>query len=125
MEGLAIFHTPSAISHQPLAITAASASEHASGRYRPPAQLHFADDVFLRHHAPVTAVGAVVAVIAHYEVVTLGNHLRAPVVVAAEFAGHVVVFERDVVHVDAAIDDPDRVALFGNHALDERLLGIE
>ena len=50
---------------------------------RPPADLHLADDVLLRHHAPVPAVGAVVAVVAHHEVVALGNHLRPPVVVAA------------------------------------------
>src|SRR5262252_7238097 len=33
----------------------------------PPAHFHFADDVLLRHHAPVAAVGAVVSVIPHDE----------------------------------------------------------
>src|SRR5262245_2321201 len=35
---------------------------------RPPADLHLADDVFLRHRAPVTAVRTVVTMIAHDEV---------------------------------------------------------
>jgi hypothetical protein len=78
---------------------------------RPPADLHLADDVLLRHGAPVAAVGAVVAVVAHDEVVALLDHLRAPVVVAAEFGGNVVVVERDVVDVDAAVDNPHRIAL--------------
>src|SRR5258706_6077891 len=58
-----------------------SSSEDPRGRHRPPAELDLADDVLLRHHAPVAAVGAVVAMVAHHEVIPFGNHLRAPVVV--------------------------------------------
>src|SRR5512138_953080 len=50
----------------------------------PPPHFALADDVLLRHGPPVTAVRAVVAVIAHDEVVALLHDLRAPVVVAAE-----------------------------------------
>src|SRR5215510_3886938 len=92
---------------------------------RPPPHLDLADDVFLRHRSPVTAVGAVVAVIAHDEVVALLNDLRTPVVVAAEFLRDVVVLQRDAVDVDMPVHDPDRVALFGDHALDEHLLGVQ
>ena len=73
----------------------------------------------------MAAVGAVVAVVAHDEVVALLHDLRAPVVVAAEFGRHVVVVQRDVVDVDVAVHDPDRVAFPGDHALDEHLLGVE
>src|SRR5436305_1616484 len=48
-------------------------SKYPRCRNRPPSQLHFSDDVLLRHHAPMAAVGAVVAVIAHHEVVALRN----------------------------------------------------
>ena len=92
---------------------------------RPPADLHLADDVFLRHRTPVAAVGAVVPVVAHHEVVALLHDRRAPVVVAAELLRHVVVVQRHVVDVDAAVDDPDRVAFLRDHPLDEHLLGIE
>src|SRR5262245_31578256 len=72
----------------------------ARGRHRPPTQLHFADDVALRDESPVAAVGTVVPMIAHHEVVTLGNHLWAVIVVAAVLLRHEVVGQRDVVHVD-------------------------
>src|SRR5262245_45703796 len=85
----------------------------------PPPELHLADDVFLRHHAPVTAVGAVVPMIAHDEVVALGDHLRPPFVVAAILGGHVVVMERNVVHVDTPVYDSDGIAFFGNDSLHE------
>src|SRR5262245_5578489 len=84
-------------------------------RDRPPPELYASDDVFLRHHSPVTAVGAVVAVIAHDEIVTVRNDLRSVVVVAAELWWHVVVVERDVVHIHAAVDDTHVVAFFGDH----------
>src|SRR5579872_3436332 len=54
---------------------------------RPPADFDLADDVLLRHGAPVAAVGAVVAMIAHDEVVALLDDLRAPIVVTAELGG--------------------------------------
>src|SRR5690242_18855039 len=93
--------------------------KHPRRRHRPPPQLHFADDVLLRHHAPVTAVGAVVAMIAHDEVIAVGNHLRTPVVMASIFSGDVVVVEGYIVHVHAAVDDAHGIAFFGNHPLDE------
>src|SRR6266853_4965652 len=85
----------------------------------PPAHLDLADDVLLRHRAPVAAVGAVVAVIAHDEVVALLHGLRAPVVVAAEFLRDVVVVERDAVDVDVPVDDADDIAFFRDDSLDE------
>src|SRR5262249_54407278 len=71
-------------------------------------------DVLLRHWSPVTAVGAVVSVVAHDEVVTLLDDQWAPVVVAAELGWNVVVvLQRDIVHGDATVDDPDRVPWCG------------
>src|SRR6266853_1601738 len=91
----------------------------------PPPHFHFADDVFLRHAPPVAAVGAVIAVIAHHEVVALLHDLRTPVVVAAEFGRDVIVVERDVVDVHVAVDNADRVAFFGDDPFDEHLLRVE
>ena len=99
--------------------------ENARRGNRPPAQLHLPDDVLLRHHAPVAAVGAVVPMVAHDEVVALRNDLRAPVVVAAVVLGNVVVVQRDVVHVHTPVDDADRIVLLRDHPLDEGLVGIE
>src|SRR5262245_58365429 len=95
------------------------------GGDRPPPQLDLSDDVFLRHEAPVTAVGAVFPVITHHEVVTLGYDRRAEIVVAAELRRDESVVHRDIVHVHAAVHDSDGIAFFGNHALDERLVWIE
>src|ERR1043166_210521 len=92
---------------------------------RPPPNLHFAHDVLLRDRSPVAAVGAVVAMVAHDEVVALLNDLWTPIVVAAEFRRDVLVVQRNVVHVDATVHNAHRVALFGDDALDEHLLGIE
>src|SRR5437763_166795 len=58
--------------------TAVSTLEDLGVLKRPPADFHLADDVFLRHRSPVAAVGAVVAVIAHDEVIALLHDLRAP-----------------------------------------------
>src|SRR5215813_13001644 len=88
-------------------------------RHRPPANLYLADDVLLRHHPPVTAVGAVVAVVAHHEVVAFRYHLRTPVVVAAVVRLDVVVLQRDVVDVHAAVDDANGVAFLRDDALHE------
>src|SRR5215475_3521725 len=46
---------------------------------RPPPEFHFADDVFLRHRAPVPAVRARVPVIPEHEVVTVRHDVGAPV----------------------------------------------
>ena len=94
-------------------------------RHGPPADLHLADDVLLRHHAPVAAVGAVVPVVSHHEVVALGNDLRSEVVVAAVLRRDVVVAERHVVHVHASVHDADDVVLLRDHPLDERLVGVD
>ncbi len=72
----------------------------------------------------MAAVGAVVAVVAHDEVVPLRNHLGAPVVVAAVLARHVLVVERDVVDVHPAVHDADRVAFLRDDPLHERLVGV-
>ena len=73
----------------------------------------------------MAAVGAVVPVVAEHEVVALWNHLRAPVVMRAIVLGHEVVLHRRFVHEDVAVDDAHGVALFGNHALHERLVRID
>src|SRR4051812_22547527 len=44
---------------------------------------------------------------------------------AAELGGDVVVVQRDVVHVHAAVHDADGVPLARDHALHEHLLGVE
>jgi ferritin len=99
--------------------------EHAPARQRPPPQLHLADDVALRHEPPVAAVGAVVPVVAHHEVVAFLHHLRAPVVVPAVLGRHVVVLERDVLHVHSPVHDLYLLALFRDHPLDERLVRVD
>src|SRR5689334_8366453 len=76
---------------------------------RPPANLHLADDVFLRHGAPVTAVRTVVPVIAHHEVIPLLDDRWAPVVVAPEFFRHIIVVQRNIVDVHVTVDNTDRV----------------
>ena len=48
---------------------AGAASEQSGVLKRPPAHVHLADDVLLRHRSPVAAVEAVVPVVAHHEVV--------------------------------------------------------
>src|SRR5262249_27964175 len=75
---------------------------------RPPADFDLPDDVLFRDEAPVPAVRAVVAVVAHDEVVALPNHVRAPIVMAAELVGNVVVSQRLIVDVDATVYNPDR-----------------
>src|SRR5262245_5089830 len=92
---------------------------------RPPPYLYFADDVLLGYLTPVAAIGAVVAVIAHDEVVALLHDLRAPIVVAAKSGWHVVIAERTIVHVHPAVDDSDSVPFLCDHALYEHLFGID
>src|SRR5215213_7363016 len=97
-------------------------SEHPCRRDWPPPDLYFADDVPLRHESPMAAVRAVIAVIAHHEVIPLGYHLRSPVVVRPIFVGNEVITHRRFVHVDVAVDDANGIAFFGDHALDERFV---
>src|SRR4051812_33344647 len=87
----------------------------------PPPDLHHADDVLLRHGTPVAAVGTVVAMVAHDEVVALLHDLRAPIVVAAEFLRHVVVVQGNVVDVDVAVHNANGIAFPGDDPLDEHL----
>src|SRR5688500_4464783 len=81
---------------------------------RPPSELHLADDILLPPGPPVAAVETVVAVIAHDEVVPGLDYLGAEVVVAAELLGHIVVVQRDVVDVNAPVDDLQRIARLGD-----------
>src|SRR5712691_1243744 len=101
------------------------ALENMRGRDRPPTELHFADDVLLRHEAPVAAVGAVVPVIAHHEVVALGHDGGTEVVVAPELGRDEPIVHRHVVHVHTPVDDAHGVAFLGDDALDERLVRVE
>src|SRR5262245_12618333 len=80
-----------------------SALEDMRGGNRPPPQLDFPDNVLLGHETPMAAVGAVVPVVTHHEVVTLGHDSRAEVVVAAELRRDEPVVHRHVVHVHAAV----------------------
>src|SRR5215207_1963824 len=57
---------------------------------RPPAQLHLADDVLLRNRAPVAAVPAAIAVIAHHEVIAFRHDLRSEVLGASILGRHEV-----------------------------------
>ena len=63
--------------------------------------------------------------VTHHEVVTLGNDLGPPVIVAAEVARHEAVVEGNVVAEDTAVHDADLVAFLGNDPLDERFLRLE
>ena len=73
----------------------------------------------------MTAVGAVVPVIPHDEVVPLWNHLRPPIFVAAVLAGDVIVANRYVVDVYLAVHDAHRISFFTDDPLDERLVRVE
>src|SRR6266576_464440 len=79
-----------------------------------------ADNIFLRNESPMTAVGAVVAVVAHHEVIPLGYHGRTKIVMAAVLGQHEIVPQQYVVDVDAAVDDAERVAFLGDDPLDKR-----
>src|SRR5687768_18402593 len=84
---------------------AAAALENAGVRNRPPAELDLADDVFLRDELPVPAVGAVVPMVAHHEVVPVWNPFRPPVVVAAVFLRDEVIGDGRAVDVHLAVDE--------------------
>jgi hypothetical protein len=73
----------------------------------------------------VPAVGAVVAVVAHHEVIAFVDDLRAEVIVAAVVGRHEAVVERHVIAVDPAADDADLIPFFRDDALDERLLRLQ
>src|SRR5688572_9009597 len=90
----------------------------------PPADLDLADDVLFRNRAPMPAVGAVVPVVAHDEVVALLHHFRAVVVMTPERFRHVIVAERKIVDVDATVLDSHAVAFPRDDPLDEHLLRI-
>ena len=81
------------------------------------------DDVSLGHHAPVAAVRAVVAVVAHR--VALRNPATVPVVLAARCRSpHKSSFSR--MSFRHAVDDTARcLAFLGDHALHERLVGVQ
>src|SRR4029453_1994379 len=99
--------------------------EHSRRGDRPPAELDLADDVLLRHHPPVAAVRAVVPMIAHDEIVALGNDLWSPFIMASILGRDVVVVERDVVHVNATVHDAHGITFFGNDPLHEWLVRVE
>ena len=69
-------------------------SEDRGVRERPPARLDASDDGVARDGAPLAAVGAAVAVVAHHHVVVGGHDVRAPVLVAAEVRRDVAVVQR-------------------------------
>ena len=73
----------------------------------------------------MAAVGAVVPVVAHHEIVPFRHDLGSPVVVAAVLARHVRVGERHVIDEHLPVDHLHRIALLGDDALNERLLGLE
>src|SRR5690606_36011527 len=83
--------------------------EHPRVLERPPAELDASDDVLLRHLSPRAAVGTVVAMVAHHEVVALADDDRTPRVVHLVLVGDEVVGQRDVVAVDASVDAANRV----------------
>ena len=86
-------------------------SEHPRVRERPPPQLHLADDVFLRHPPPVTAVRAVVPVIAHHEVHAPRARPRGPSRRGCGTrSGTYSSLIEHVVAIHAAVDDPHLVA---------------
>src|SRR5689334_12135669 len=88
-------------------------------RDRPPADLHFADDVLLRDQPPGPAVGAVVPVIPHHVVIAGLHFLRPPRVARLVLLRDEVVGQRDVVAIDAPFDAADDVPRPGHDALDE------
>src|SRR5262249_24943112 len=94
-------------------------SEYPSRRNRPPAQLHLPDDVLLRNHPPMPAVGTIVPMVSHHEVVPLRDDLRSPVIVTPVLLWHVIVFERDVVDIYMTVHNAYGVPLFGDDAFYE------
>src|SRR6476620_3619643 len=89
---------------------------------RPPPGVHLTDDVFLRHQTPVAAVGTVVAMVTQDEIEAGAAGFWPEGFVTAVLGGDIAVVERHVVHIDIPAGDADRVALFGDDALDERFV---
>ena len=93
---------------------------------RPPVKLHAADDVFLWHHSPMPAVRAVVAMVAHHEVVPVVDPLGAEVVVAAILRWYEVVRQWHIVHVDADCrGDTVSIGAAKRDARDAARLGVD
>src|SRR3954452_2988152 len=99
--------------------------EHLAVADGPPAQLHLSGDVLLGDEAPLPAVVTVVPMIAHYEVVALGDHLRTPVVVAAVFLRDEAVVDGNAVAEPAAGHDPHLIPFGGDPPLHERLVRLQ
>src|SRR4029453_3563729 len=93
--------------------------EHSRRADRPPAGLGLADDLFLRHLPRVGAVRAVFTMIAHDEIVALGNDLWSPFIMASILGRDVVVVERAGVHVNATVHEAHGITFFGNDPLHE------
>ena len=98
--------------------------EQAGVSQRPPPELHAADDVLLWHLPPMPAIGAVVPVVAHHEVVRLLYDFRSMGLVTPIFGGHEQVRLQYLVHVDMTVFDPYRVTFLRYDPLDEGLVGV-
>ena len=74
---------------------------------------------FFGTFAPGAAVGTVVPVVAHHEVVAARNDVGAPGVVRPILLGDEVVAERDLVAVHLSVLAPNRIVFLGDDAFDE------
>ena len=99
-------------------------THRARGAQRPPAVHDFADDVPPGDVAPVPAVGAVVAAIAHDEVVSPAGRPRAPKSSWLRFSGATYWSSTGwSSRKTLPVHDRHLVALFRDHALDELPVG--
>ncbi|SUZ90717.1 uncharacterized protein METZ01_LOCUS43571 [marine metagenome] len=67
----------------------------------------------------MSAIGAVVPVVAHYKVIALRHDLLPVVFVAPKSLSYVVVSYRRVVHEDVSVLNSESIALFGNDSFYE------
>src|SRR5262245_9000295 len=83
---------------------------------------HSSQDISLRDHSPVTAVGTVVPMIAHHEVVPIRHDLWSPIIVAPNVGGYVVLLQRSIIYKHPAVNDSHRILFGGDDALHEHLV---
>jgi len=73
----------------------------------------------------MSAIGAVVSMVAHHKVIALRYDLLPVVFVALKSLRHVVVSYRHVVHENKSVLNSESIALFSDHSFHERLVGID
>lgn len=72
----------------------------------------------------MAAIGTVVPMVAHDEVVGFSNHFGAMVFVAPEIRWYIIIGQKDFIHINSSVFDPDRVAFLCDDSLDEGLVRV-